>query len=215
MKLYVYDHCPYCVKARMIFGFKDLTFEMVTLLNDDEATPVSMIGQKMVPILQKQDGSFMPESMDIVRYIEAHYGVKKLVGGSNPALADWLAGSRDYLYSLCFPRWVKTPLEEFATEGARAYFTKKKEASIGPFPEATRRSEALIHQAQAHLTALEPLIASKDAVNGELSEDDIHLFAMLRSLSIVRGVEYPSAVDAYRHRMAERSAIPLHDGVAI
>lgn len=24
MKLYVYDHCPFCTKARMIFGLKSL-----------------------------------------------------------------------------------------------------------------------------------------------------------------------------------------------
>ncbi|MDU4397175.1 MAG: glutaredoxin, partial [Haemophilus parainfluenzae] len=23
MKLYVYDHCPFCVRARMIFGLKN------------------------------------------------------------------------------------------------------------------------------------------------------------------------------------------------
>ena len=25
MKLYVYDHCPFCVRARMIFGLKKFT----------------------------------------------------------------------------------------------------------------------------------------------------------------------------------------------
>ncbi|MDN5160564.1 glutaredoxin, partial [Escherichia coli] len=24
MKLYIYDHCPYCLKARMIFGLKNI-----------------------------------------------------------------------------------------------------------------------------------------------------------------------------------------------
>ena len=37
MKLYIYDHCPFCLKARMIFGLKNLPVELVTLLNDDEA----------------------------------------------------------------------------------------------------------------------------------------------------------------------------------
>ncbi|POU69340.1 glutaredoxin, partial [Pantoea sp. PSNIH4] len=27
MKLYIYDHCPFCVKARMIFGLKNLPVE--------------------------------------------------------------------------------------------------------------------------------------------------------------------------------------------
>ncbi|MGN6905595.1 glutaredoxin, partial [Neisseria sp. P0015.S010] len=24
MKLYIYDHCPFCVRARMIFGLRDV-----------------------------------------------------------------------------------------------------------------------------------------------------------------------------------------------
>ena len=37
MKLYVYDHCPFCVRACMIFGLKNLPVELVVLANDDEA----------------------------------------------------------------------------------------------------------------------------------------------------------------------------------
>ena len=66
MKLYIYDHCPFCVKARMIFGLKNLPVELVVMLNDDEETPQRLIGQKMAPVLQKKDGSAMPESMEIV-----------------------------------------------------------------------------------------------------------------------------------------------------
>ena len=28
MNLYVYDHCPFCVRARMIFGLKNLPVEL-------------------------------------------------------------------------------------------------------------------------------------------------------------------------------------------
>lgn len=54
MKLYIYDHCPFCLKARMIFGLKNLPVELIVMSNDDEATPTRMIGQKMAPILQKR-----------------------------------------------------------------------------------------------------------------------------------------------------------------
>lgn len=215
MKLYVYDHCPYCVKARMIFGFKDLPYEMVTLLNDDVETPMGMIGQKMVPILQKEDGSFMPESMDIVHYVDQKFGMPMVKGECNPAVSEWIAASREYMSKLCYPRWVRAPLDEFATESARAYFTQKKEASIGSFADAMKQSDDLKERAQEHVAKLAPLIKAKDAVNGQLSEDDIHLFAALRSLSIVRGIEYPETVAAYRKRMAERAAIPLHDRIAL
>ena len=64
MKLYIYDHCPFCVRARMAAGLFGADVEEVVLANDDEATPIGMIGAKQVPILQKEDGSFMGESLD-------------------------------------------------------------------------------------------------------------------------------------------------------
>lgn len=54
MKLYVYDHCPYCLRARMVFGLKDLPVELVMIANDDEATPIGLVGKKVVPILVKK-----------------------------------------------------------------------------------------------------------------------------------------------------------------
>jgi glutaredoxin 2 len=64
------------------------------------------------------------------------------------------------------------------------------------------------------LTTLEPLIQKPDAVHGTLSEDDFHLYAMLRSLSIVRDLDYPDRVEAYRTTMAKLSQVPLQDEIA-
>ena len=54
MKLYIYDHCPFCVRARMIFGLRDVAVEEIVLANDDEATPIGMIGSKQVPICKRR-----------------------------------------------------------------------------------------------------------------------------------------------------------------
>ncbi|MNU11187.1 Glutaredoxin-2 [compost metagenome] len=59
------------------------------------------------------------------------------------------------------------------------------------------------------MQTLSGLVVSADAVNGTLSEDDIHLFPLLRSLSIVAGLTLPENVEAYRNRMAQRSDVPL------
>ncbi|MCC9266155.1 glutaredoxin 2, partial [Bacillus velezensis] len=104
MKLYIYDHCPYCVKARMIFGLKNLPVELQILANDDAATPERLIGQKMVPILQKDDGSYMPESMDIVHYIDNYDRKPLLTGSTNPAIAAWLRKVTEYTPRLIIPR---------------------------------------------------------------------------------------------------------------
>ncbi len=215
MKLYVYDHCPYCVKARMIFGLKNVPVELITLLNDDEATPKAMIGKKMVPILELDTGDYMPESMDIIHYIDGLEGEPVLQGETNEAVAEWLGASRDYLYKLAMPRWVKADLEEFKTQGAIDYFTQKKEAMIGSFEEHLAHSEALIRQAEAHLQELDGLIQKDASVNEALSEDDIHLYAVLRSLRIVKGLKFPNQVRSYFKVMTEATGIPDHKPLAV
>lgn len=217
MKLYVYDHCPYCVKARMIFGFKNMAVEEVTLLNDDEQTPIKMIGQKMLPILQKDDGGFMPESLDIISYIDQNFG-EAIVQASreDEVLKTWLQGARDYHYRLAMPRWVIMPIEEFATPDAVAYFTKKKEQSIGPFKDNLVRTAELVEMANKHLLELEAMAGDGTYWWGEnLSLDDFHLFATLRVMTTTKGVEFPPKVAAYANRMAELSKVPLHWDMAI
>jgi glutaredoxin 2 len=214
MKLFVYDHCPFCVKARAIFGLKDVPFDLAILLNDDEATPISMIGKKMAPILE-HDGLFIAESMEIVEHVDGLSGAKILSGSNDPAVAQWLSVVSEPLFRLALPRWASADLEEFSTPEARIYFTRKKEAMIGSFKDHLAASPGYIATLNDHLRVLEQLVQSPDAVNGVLSEDDIHLFASLRSLSIVRGIVYPPAVQAYRLRMAERTGIDLHDGIAV
>ncbi|AKG71726.1 MULTISPECIES: glutaredoxin 2 [Serratia] len=209
MKLFIYDHCPFCVKARMIFGLKDLPVRLVTLLSDDEITPTSMIGKKMAPILQKDDGSYLPESMDIVHYVDNLDGKPLLTGKTNPAIAAWLQHTATYVNKLLLPRFANADFEEFATDNARRYFSDKKQAASGDFAVLLADSADLIAQLEEDLATLSPLIQSSEAVNGTLSEDDIHLFPLLRSLSIVAGVALPDNVEAYRNHMAQRVDIPL------
>lgn len=103
MKLYIYDHCPFCLKARMIFGLKNLPVELITLQNDDEATPTRMIGKKMAPILQKDDSRYLPESMDIVHYVDQLDGQPLLTGKQNPAIEEWLRKVNGYVNRLLIP----------------------------------------------------------------------------------------------------------------
>jgi glutaredoxin 2 len=163
----------------------------------------------MVPILIKDNGEAMPESLDIVRYVDGLDGKPVLTGRTNPAIAEWLQRVGGYSAKLLLPRIAHADFEEFATASARQYFIDKKQASIGDFAEHLANSADLIAQLEADLQTLSPLIVSTDAVNGELSEDDIHLFPLLRSLSIVAGVALPDNVEAYRNRMAQRSEVPL------
>jgi len=215
VKLYIYDHCPYCVKARMIFGLKNLPVELNVLLNDDEATPTRMIGQKMAPILQKDDSRYLPESMDIVHYVDQLDGKPLLTGAQKPAIEEWLRKVNSYANRLLIPRFAKSSFDEFATPEARAYFVAKKEAALGNFEEHLAHSPGLIKNISDDLRALDKLIVQPNAVNGELSDDDIHLFPLLRNLTLVAGITWPTRVADYRDNMAKQTQINLLSRMAI
>lgn len=204
-----------CVKARMIFGLKKIPVQLVTLLNDDEETPVKLIGKKMVPILEKEDGILMPESMDIVHYIDQYKAPKLLVGQQNPQIADWLASVGQYFGQLVITRYAKAKLAEFATLSARQYFINKKELTYGAFSECLKQSEQLIARLNDDLMHLSLLLTSEYTYNEQLSDDDIHLFAILRGISIVKGVHYPANIKAYQRIMAEKSGVNLYTAIAI
>ncbi|MCO5113132.1 MAG: glutaredoxin 2 [Bdellovibrionaceae bacterium] len=216
MKLYYYDHCPYCVKARMIFGLKNVPVELEALDNDDEKTPIDLIGQKMVPILIKEDKTPMPESLDIIKFIDENYGEKRIVtyDSPRPEIAQWLQGSRQYTYHLAMPRWTQMPLPEFQTESARQYFqTKKEKQSIGPFTEALKNTNTYIELATKSLTQLESFMdnnANLYNLGEQVHIDDFHVFSTLRSLTAVSDLNFPKKVSQYTQRMADRSKIDLY-----
>ena len=215
MKLYIYDHCPFCIKARMIFGLKNIPVELNVLANDDDATPTRMIGKKMAPILQKDDSRYLPESMDIVHYVDNLDGKPLLIGKQNPAIDEWLRKVNGYANRLLLPRFAKSAFDEFSTPAARKYFVDKKEASAGNFADLLAHSDGLIKNISDDLRALDKLIVKPNAVNGELSEDDIQLFPLLRNLTLVAGINWPSRVADYRDNMAKQTQINLLSSMAI
>ena len=48
--VYVYDHCPFCVRVRIALGLKNIKHNIVFLANDDIPTPTALVGKKIAPI---------------------------------------------------------------------------------------------------------------------------------------------------------------------
>ena len=98
MKLHIYEHCPFYVRARMIFGIKKIPFELRVMSEADAETPTSMVGKKIAPILEKDDGTFMAGSRDIVHYVDGQYGGRFLKGKGNASSVNsrlsWSTGKR-------------------------------------------------------------------------------------------------------------------------
>ncbi len=103
---------------------------------------------------------------------------------------------------------------EFATEPARAYFTRKKTESVGDFDAALANTPALKDELESLLVELEPLIQSPQAVHGEISYADIDLFGHLRGVTLVKDLKIPEGVRAYLDQMSAAAEVPLYDEMA-
>ena len=215
MKLYVYDHCPFCTRARMAAALRGVATELVYLPNDDEDTPIRLIGAKQLPILQKEDGSHMGESLDIVRYLDRQSSLQSsgaLDEAVRPEIQAWVDAFGDWGNRLIMPRDVQLDLPEFAAESSVVYFKAKKETWLeASFEQLLQETPRYLAQAQEALRVLDDLIAPNAGyANGtHLSMEDILVFPLLRNLSMVKGVAYPDNVAHYVRAMSQAAKIPL------
>ena len=218
MKLYIYDHCPFCVRARMIFGLRNVPVEEIILLNNDEATPIGLIGAKQVPILQKPDGSHMGESRDIVRYIDEFAGQARLDETIRPAVQAWFDQASQPCNHLVMPRDVRLepPLPEFATAEAIAYFVQKKEQNIGSFEQNLAETHTYLERIHLALPELAALLGGQPYLNGSApGMEDIIIFPVLRTLTLVQGIAFPAKLQAYIERLSAESKVPLYSERAL
>lgn len=194
---------------------KNIPVDVTVLSNDDEETPISMIGVKACPILQKTDGSYMGESMDIVAYLDQLDGKPIFNPTANREdLATWLKQVNVLFKKLLYPRWITSPVAEFQTQSAIDYFVNKKTKELGSFSEALADSEVLIKTLEQELTILAPMLNSAEHVNEQLSVDDIDLYGRLRAITLIKGLTIPKEVRAYIDHFSKVSNIATFDDVA-
>ena len=144
--LYVYDHCPFCVRARMIFGLKKTPFKLDFLMNDDVVTPTKMIGKKVLPIME-MDGEAMGESLDIVAKVDALDDSPILAKASGREdISKWLSDNKDLLRKITRPRDAMALYPEFSTKAARATWVKNHQLSGTTYEEALASSEDLLEE---------------------------------------------------------------------
>ncbi|HCP28928.1 MAG TPA: glutaredoxin [Pseudomonas sp.] len=204
MKLYIYEHCPFCTRARMIFGLKGLPVDLQVIMEGDVETPTRLIGKKAVPILEKDDGTHMGESLDIVRFVDA-IGTPTLVAPQNEALDAWVKEVWPTALKLFIPRFVEGDFAEVATPAAREAYRLREEQAFGNLDELRKSTPTLLGQIDPMLTALVPLLENRKAIG----TNDITLWPVLRSLSIVRAVTFPETVRSYMDRISQKCGVPL------
>lgn len=215
MKLYHYDHCPYCIRVRLALELLGYTYDSEILLNDDEATPIGLVGKKVVPILVKDDGSAMPESLDIVAYLNQSALGEKLETAVRPEIEAWIGKVQSTISRLLHPRNTMLPLPEFATESACAYYDEKKTASIGNFGDHLAQSAEYIAFIEQSFTELEALCTGETFFGARAGLEDVLIFPLLRNLTAVAGLQYPARLSRYVKEIAEKTKVSLYTDFAV
>ena len=225
------DHCPFCVRVRVAAGVLGIKHNLVFMANDDIPTPTALIGKKIAPIWVDEDGPMM-ESLDIIEKIDSGKVLKPASGRTD--LKAWQKSVQTLLRKLQRPRYVMVPLPEFMQKDGRDAFVanhqmppfEKKdwkgaadfpiEKKYGYYEEAFGQTAELLPELNKALLELEPLICCPDCcTEGGVSYDDIDLWARLRSLTIIKGVELPPKVRAYLDNFEAKGDVPLYDTMAV
>lgn len=205
MKLYIYEHCPFSTRARVIFGLKKVPVELEVIMEGDAETPTRLVGRKVVPILAKDDGTAMAESMDIVRYVDSLVEPAVLTDPPRANIAAWCELARPVVARLSIPRMVRSSFKENSTEVSQKAYRDRETKAFGDLDALIANSPSLIEQGHDLLHQLEPLVENWTA----RSETDLVLFSHLRALSIVKGLTFGPKAEAFAADMVNGSAVEL------
>ncbi len=203
MRLYLFEHCSVCFRVRMAAALKRLHLQETVVLEDDSETMIGLVGKRRVPILVKDDGTPMLESMDMVAHIES-LGAPALIGPERPEIGAWADGFADKTPPLTWPRYPLLGLPEFATIAAHDHFIIRKRNRLGDLIELRAKTRELIDAVMPDLETLDRMIENPRAVNGTLSLDDIRVLPLLRSAGVVKGLRFPQKVCEYFESMMNR-----------
>jgi glutaredoxin 2 len=203
MRLYLFEHCSICFRVRMAAALKRLHLQERVVLEDDSGTMIDLVGKRVIPILVKDDGTPMLESMDMVAHIDA-IGDPVLTGPQRLEITAWADSVVPKSVPLTWPRYPLLGLPEFGTVAARDHYIVRKCEKLGDFVELRAKTREQIDALMPDLEQLDRLIESPMAVNGKLSLDDIRVLPLLRSAAVVKGLRFPNKVRDYFETMMNR-----------
>ncbi|ARP40769.1 glutaredoxin 2 [Vibrio syngnathi] len=208
MKLYIYDHCPFCARVAYIAQSLGLNIELVSVDYDDAQTLIDLIGKKMVPVLQKDDGSIMAESLDIIAYF---MDLKSKDEQREPSEQAALFQSRSFplTQQIGRPRWWNLDLAEYRSAGAKEAWRVSKETEGFNFEE-------LLEKTPQYVQLINPLLKDAELLleleNGESSLpliDQALYFSLLRGFYVEPSIEWPPELDCWMERKSKDLGIGL------
>lgn len=134
------EFCPFCVRVQLVLGWKNIPYEVKVhgygdALGDEDSiknngayqSSTYLTGKKALPVLELADGTMIPESGDIIAFLEDATGPGNVLLPPPSGRADlrtffaWGGDFATVLKALTLPRQLRmSHLISLATEADRA-----------------------------------------------------------------------------------------------
>ncbi len=208
MKLYVFDHCPYSIRARMVAALSHLSIEVHYLALHDVTARTHRIHRNQLPILEHAKQTYLSDSDAIIAYLNAQTP-EPLMNNSplNAAIQAKLANLSHLIPALFYPRLSNLNVPEIQTQADHDYLHQHKSLQLGsPLSDLMQQSHQIIAQVQPLLTHWHEIPTEKKC----LSWDHLYLFSALRNLTAVQFLTFNEATLSFLFYWSKRTKIPLY-----
>lgn len=236
LTLHLYDHCPFCVKAELALGWLGIPYKRRVYGYGQGADPdtcdgtgygpsegpVVLTGRKMLPVLEGADVPApvgmrgLPESMEICSYASTR-GVGSIAPATGRAdVSGWVAHFRPVGKQLTRPRIVKMPVQDWKNPRDAAYARWKHSKGGFDYSAAEAATSELQGEMAGILRELVPMLRGKTAdgipcLNAwGFSMDDIEVLPLLRNLTCVADLDWPTEVRAYVELACAKAGVALY-----
>lgn len=207
MKLYIYEHCPFCARVRYVAGMLNIPLDIVAIDYDDDQTTTELVGSKQVPVLVKDDGTAMVESLDIIKYFLELANENESYQPSEAVLA-WQKSAFLPVQKIGYPRWAEMDLPEFNKQSAKDAWRAKKETEALNFDQLLASTDLIVTEVNQVIKGAVNLLklSAQDAIN---YIDRAVIFSILRSFYSEPTVEFAVDVDQWMQLNSEASGVRL------
>ncbi|WP_261817922.1 glutaredoxin 2 [Vibrio gallicus] len=191
MKLYIYEHCPFCARVAFVAQTLGLDIEYVVVDYADADTLINLIGQKMVPVLEKDDGSIMAESLDMIAYFldTANSSQARLPSAATLAFQQQ---AFPWIQRIGYPRWSNLDLKEFQSDSSKMAWRAKKETQALNFDHLLEQTKPIVEQVNSLLIDAQALIEPNSGVSTLPIVDQALYFSLLRGFFAEPSIEWPT-----------------------
>lgn len=207
MKLYIYEHCPFSARVRYVAGILNIPLDVLILDYDDDQTTNQIIGSKQVPLLIKESGEALAESLDIIQFLLESVNSSETAQPAQTTL-DWQRSAFLPLQKIGYPRWFKLGLPEFKTASAQQAWRVKKETTELHFESLLKDTPQIALQVQACIDAVKPLLKLHSYQHVALIDEAI-IFSILRGFFSAPEIQWDSEVRDWMVSVSQKTQVRL------